>query len=72
MARKVGMYRVVATVIDKKKRGCSAGHKVGDTFELSCLDADGMCGWLYHDLFPHLLTFQHGGTLPWWDGDVIE
>ena len=72
MARTVGKYRVVATVIDKKKRACGAGHKVGDTFEISVIETGGMCGWLYHDLFPHLVAFQHGGDLPWWKGDVIE
>jgi len=30
-----------------------------------------MCGWLYHDIFPSLQTFQFGGSLPWWAGDSI-
>ena len=71
MARQSGLYSITAKVIGKKRR-CRCGHKVGDAFEISCLDAGNMCGWLYHDLFPHLLTFEHGGDLPWWNGDVIE
>lgn len=72
MTRKAGPYRVEATVTGIGKGKCRSGHKIGDRFEISCLDAAGMCGWLYHDLFPHLLTFEHGGNLPWWNGDVIE
>ena len=44
----------------------------GDTFEISCHDPGGLCGFFYHDVFPNLLAFQFGGNLPWWEGDTIE
>lgn len=64
-------YRVQATVTAVKGH-CSAGHQAGESFKISCHDAGGLCGWFYHDLFPSLCTFQFGGKLPWWQGDVIE
>lgn len=64
-------YKVVATVIESKGH-CSAGHKVGDTLEISCHNPGGLCGFFYHDLFPALQTFQFGGNLPWWSEDSIE
>ena len=72
MARNPGIgKKVVATVIDAKGH-CDAGHKVGQTFEISCHDPGGCCGWFYHDLFPTLSTFQFGGSYPWWQGDTIQ
>ncbi|MBW1776609.1 MAG: TIGR04076 family protein [Deltaproteobacteria bacterium] len=64
-------YRVVATVKSLKGE-CSAGHRVGERFEISCHDPAGLCGFFYHDVFPSLYTFQFGGAMPWWNGDVIE
>jgi uncharacterized repeat protein (TIGR04076 family) len=64
-------YKVVATVTGVKG-DCSAGHKEGDKFEISCHNPGGLCGWFYHDIFPSLSTFQFGGGLPWWEGDAIE
>jgi uncharacterized repeat protein (TIGR04076 family) len=72
MAKDPGIgYRMVATV--KSVNGeCSAGHRVGDRFEISCHDPGGLCGFFYHDLFPSLSVFQFGGSMPWWKGDSIE
>ena len=67
---KIG-YRITATVIETKGT-CNAGHRSGDSFEISCFKAAGLCGFFYHSIFPDLQTFQFGGSLPWWDGDVIE
>jgi uncharacterized repeat protein (TIGR04076 family) len=64
-------YRVTATVTDAKGT-CSAGHYKGETFELSCRDPAGLCGYFYHSIFADLQTFQFGGNLPWWKGDTIE
>jgi len=66
---KMGL-KVTATVTDVK-RECSAGHKKGDAFDISCHNPDGLCGWFYYSLFPTLQTFQFGGNLPWWQGDTI-
>ena len=63
--------KVIATVIEAKGY-CNAGHKMGETFEISCHNPAGLCGFFFHDIFPSLQTFQFGGNLPWWSGDVIE
>lgn len=72
MAKDPGMgYRVQATILSIKGE-CGAGHRVGESFDISCFDPGGLCGWLYHDIFPSLSTFQFGGNYPWWKGDTIE
>ena len=72
MAKDPGIgYRMEAKIISVKGE-CSAGHKTGDTFEISCHDPAGLCGYFYHDIFPALSTFQFGGSMPWWQGDTIE
>ena len=49
MAKDPGIgYRVLATATGVKGR-CNAGHQEGDTFELSCHNPDGLCGF-----FPHI------------------
>jgi len=64
-------YKIIATVTGVKGN-CNAGHKVGDTFEISCHNPAGLCGFFYHDIFPHFPRFSSGGKMPWWEGDVIE
>jgi uncharacterized repeat protein (TIGR04076 family) len=68
---KIG-YQVIGT-IKNIKGTCSAGHKVGDRIELSAHDTGGLCGFLYHDVFPYVLMLQFGGAFPseWGDQDVI-
>jgi uncharacterized repeat protein (TIGR04076 family) len=66
-------YRIVGKV--KSIKGfCSAGHKVGDTFELSAHNAADLCGFLYHDIFPYIVMLQFGGGFPpeWGDPDILE
>lgn len=73
MANQVG-YRVVGT-IKAVKGTCSAGHKVGDTLELSGHNTAGLCGFFYHDIYPYLIMLQFGGSFPAeWGGDqdVVE
>ena len=71
MSEGVG-YKIIGT-IKSIKGDCSAGHKVGDTFDISCYSSDGLCGFFYHDLFPWLSTLQFGGEYPWYeDKDVLE
>ncbi len=50
---------MVATVVDAKGQ-CSVGHKVGDSFEISCHNPAGLCGFFYHNIFPSLQPFQFG------------
>ena len=67
---KVG-YRIMATVV-RAEGHCNTGHKEGDTFQISCHNAAGLCGFFYHDIFPMLQTLQFGGSMPWWKGDTIR
>ena len=72
MAQDPGIgYKVEATITGVKGK-CNAAHRVGETLGISCHNPGGLCGFFYHDLFPNLMTFQFGGNLPWWEGDVIE
>lgn len=64
-------YKVAATVMGVKGK-CSTGHKIGETFEISCYNSGGLCGFFYHSIFPSLSTFQFGGSYPWWSGDIVE
>ena len=75
MAEKIG-YRITGT-IKSAKGSCSAGHKVGDTLELSGHSSGGLCGFFYHDIFPYIMMLQFGGSFPgdWgddWAGDVLN
>jgi uncharacterized repeat protein (TIGR04076 family) len=63
-------YKILATVTDVKGK-CSAGHRVGESFEISCHNPAGLCGFFYHQIFPNLQTFQFDGSMPWWQGDTI-
>ncbi|MCX8021648.1 MAG: TIGR04076 family protein [Syntrophorhabdaceae bacterium] len=67
---KIG-YKVIGT-ITSVKGNCNAGHRKGDTFEISCHNPAGLCGFFYHDMFPVLMMFQFGGNTPWWDKDELE
>lgn len=60
--------KIMATVM-KMDGVCNAGHKIGDTFELSCHKTGGLCGFFYHDLFPRISVIQYGGRYPWWSED---
>lgn len=66
-------YRV-AGIIKEVKGTCSAGHKVGDTFELSGHNTAGMCGFFYNGIFPYVIMLQFGGGFPveWGNPDVVE
>ncbi len=65
--------RIVGTIKSVKGQ-CNAGHKVGDQIELSGHSSDGLCGFLYHDIFPYVIMLQFGGGFPveWGDPDVIN
>ncbi len=67
---KIG-YKITGQIV-RVKGNCLAGHYVGESFEISCHNPAGLCGFFYHDIFPALFTFQFGGSAPWWHGDEIE
>jgi uncharacterized repeat protein (TIGR04076 family) len=71
LAMDPGIGFQIRATITEVKGDCSAGHRPGESFEISCYDSGGLCGFFYHNIFPNLMTFQFGGSLPWWDGDVI-
>ena len=64
-------HNLVAKVLSVKGK-CSAGHVPGESFEISCHNSAGLCGFFYHDIFPSLQVFQFGGSLPWWEGNKIQ
>jgi uncharacterized repeat protein (TIGR04076 family) len=64
-------YKVLAKILSVRGE-CSAGHAAGESFEISCHNPGGLCGFFYHDIFPSLQVFQFGGSLPWWEGDTIQ
>lgn len=72
MAEDPGIGKKVTGRVVSVKGKCSAGHKQGDVFDISCHNPDGLCGFFYHDIFPSLSTFQFGGSMPWWEGDSIQ
>lgn len=72
MAKDPGIGKKVTATVISVKGECSAGHSVGESFEISCHNPGGLCGFFYHDIFPSLSTFQFEGSLPWWEGDTIE
>ena len=53
-------------------KSCSAGHKVGDRFEINTHKTGGICGYCYHDLFPTLMTCCYGGRIPWVDPEEFN
>ena len=71
MAKDPGLGIKLKAEVVGLKGTCNAGHKVGDTFDLSCWDTGGMCGWLYHALFPTLNVMQFEGSYPWGTDETV-
>ena len=72
MAKDPGIGYKINAIIVQQKGHCGAGHKVGDSFPISCHDSGGLCGFFYHDIFADLQTMQFGGSMPWWKDGVAE
>ena len=59
--------------IVKVQGECSAGHRVGEEFDLTLysekanksLRTPNMCGFFYDAIFPYLVALQFGGAFPW-------
>ena len=69
--RRIG-HKITGEIVGIKG-SCGWGHKVGDSFEVSCHNTAGVCGFLYHEMFPDLQMLQFGGTWPWGaDANVKE
>lgn len=66
-------HKIIATV--KSVNGnCSWGHEEGDSFEISCHNTAGLCGFFYHDIYPQLMMLQFGGGFPasWGNPDAVN
>jgi uncharacterized repeat protein (TIGR04076 family) len=65
MVRDPGFGTKIKCEVVGLKGACNVGHKIGDTFEVSCYHSGGMCGFLYNTIFPVLNVMQFGGAYPW-------
>jgi uncharacterized repeat protein (TIGR04076 family) len=48
---------------------CPYAHREGETFQVTNCNNDGLCGALYNQLHPSILTLHYRGRLPWQKGD---
>jgi uncharacterized repeat protein (TIGR04076 family) len=46
--------------------------KVGDSFNVSCYDSGGVCGFLYNAIFPTLNVMQFDSNYPWGTDEAIR
>jgi uncharacterized repeat protein (TIGR04076 family) len=63
--------RLIGKIVEVKGE-CSAGHRVGEEFDLTlflddvkALRTPAVCAFLYDAIFPYLTVLQFGGTFPW-------
>jgi len=71
MAKDPGLGKKIKAEVIGLKGNCNAGHKVGDHFDISCWNTGGMCGFLYHAIFPTLQVMQFDGSYPWGTDEAI-
>ena len=64
-------YKLIGKIVSVDGM-CTAGHKVGEKFDLSLYSenetirrAPSICGFFYDVLFPYVATLQFGGDFPW-------
>jgi uncharacterized repeat protein (TIGR04076 family) len=56
--------RIVVEVIDIAGN-CFYGHSTGDKIEIDPFQVNGMCGLLYHQLYPYMHVLLSGATPAW-------
>lgn len=44
---------------------CPYGHKEGDTFRVTALNCDSLCGSLFKNIHASIVTLHYGGSLLW-------
>jgi uncharacterized repeat protein (TIGR04076 family) len=44
---------------------CPYGHREGETFKVTALNSDGLCGSLYKAIHTSLTTLHYGGSILW-------
>ena len=71
MAKDPGLGKKIKAEVIGLKGQCNAGHKVGDQFDVSCWNTGGMCGFLYHAIFPTLQVMQFDGSYPWGTDEAV-
>lgn len=71
MAIDPGFGRKLKAEVIGLKGQCNAGHKPGDSFNVSCYDSGGTCGFLYNAIFPTLNVMQFDGSYPWGTDEAI-
>ncbi|OPY77816.1 MAG: hypothetical protein A4E65_02580 [Syntrophorhabdus sp. PtaU1.Bin153] len=71
MAKDPGFGKRIRAEVVSLKGQCNAGHKVGDQFEVNCYNTAGMCGFLYHAIFPALNVMQFEGSYPWGTDEAV-
>ncbi|MBP7526922.1 MAG: TIGR04076 family protein [Syntrophorhabdaceae bacterium] len=71
MAKDPDFGRKIKAEVTSLKGQCNAGHRVGDTFDVSCYNTGGMCGFLYNAIFPTLNVMQFEGSYPWGTDEAV-
>jgi uncharacterized repeat protein (TIGR04076 family) len=51
--------------ITRVEGACPYGHKEGDTFRVTALNCDGLCGSLFKNIHASIVTLHYGGSLLW-------
>jgi uncharacterized repeat protein (TIGR04076 family) len=44
---------------------CPYGHRLGDTHRVTAMNTDGLCGSLFHAIYPSVMSLQYHGNTPW-------
>ena len=60
----VNRFYQQATITDVKGT-CPYGHSKGDTFKITSMNSDGLCGAMYQAVHSQIVTLHHGGNLQW-------
>ncbi|MCP4714467.1 MAG: TIGR04076 family protein, partial [Deltaproteobacteria bacterium] len=53
--------------ITKVQGACPYGHREGDTFQVTAMNSDGLCGSLLKAILPPVITQHYGGDILWGD-----
>ena len=51
--------------ITKIKGECPYGHREGDSFKVTCMNSDSICGSLLKSIFHSVIVKHYGGSLIW-------
>jgi len=71
MAKDPGLGKKIKAEVIGLKGQCNAGLKEGAQLNVSCWDTGGMCGFLYHAIFPTLQVMQFDGSYPWGTDEAV-